>query len=359
MRSEVEIFIILFITGNLFAHFFTNSHLYLPLIIFTIITFLISLFFYRKILTKITPTADKKRFIAITYLLFLLLGICNYSFRSDRPDSFQKEFFSDIKEHIHRHIEEIIDKPEDNAVLRALVTGDKSLIPRDLKNSYKNAGTMHVLALSGMHIGIIYTLLSKILFLIGTNYKKKYIKFTITVTILLSYAAMTGLSPSVLRATIMIILYNISTLTCRHSRKLLVLLLSALIIIVLDPKELFNIGFQLSFSAMIGIMYIFPIIKEHYKLLFKNKFIDILFDITAISVSCQIATLPISYYYFKNLPDYYLLANLATLPIISAIMYTFPLSVIFMKVPVIGMIIRYILNYLLDILNIVTVFFSQ
>jgi ComEC/Rec2-related protein len=309
-------------------------------------------------------------FILFSCLSTFLLGSIH---QIEKKNSYQNSSYREwhIKKKIKNHIETTIKESDESAVLLALTIGDKSKLSKEIKNHYKNSGAMHMLALSGLHIGIIYSIISNILMFLNLNYRGRYIRLLITIIIITIYTIITGGSASVLRASIMICLYNIAKFTTKKVNKFNILLLSALLIILYRPNDLFTISFQLSFAAMIGIIYIYPILSESFLLLsskysnkkririFSLKILKFIWNTIAISVSCQISTIPISYYYFKYLPDNYLVTNLMIAPLLPIIMYLFPISIATNNIPFIGDYINAILNSSVFLLNKLIIFNSN
>ena len=197
---------------------------------------------------------------------------------------------------------------DEQAIALALVLGIKDQLDSEIKQEYAGVGAMHVLAVSGLHVGIILQMLSFILFFIK---KKKYGKWffgIIVGCILWFYAAITGFSPSVVRATTMFSFVLLSNVINRKSSIYNTLAISALCMLIYDPYYIFQVGFQLSYIAVFGIVYLYPKIYylNQYPL---GRFLDNLWKISAVSIAAQIATFPISLFYFHQFPVYFLLAN--------------------------------------------------
>ncbi|MEF9930849.1 MAG: ComEC/Rec2 family competence protein, partial [Bacteroidales bacterium] len=199
------------------------------------------------------------------------------------------------------------------------------------------------------------------------SYKAKRLKFLLSVIIICFYSYITGFSPSVQRAGIMILVHNIATLWNRPIRKYDIIAISAFIITVINPNQLFNIGFQLSFAAILGIAVIYPIMDESIKLLYpdsknkitnnlsENKYIRkgvyAIWGMIAISVACQITTMPFTIYYFGTSAPYFLLTNLAAIPIATAVLYVFLPAIFLSGTPIIGDFLGDLLVWLLKMLN--------
>lgn len=190
--------------------------------------------------------------------------------------------------------------------LNTTITGDTSSITDTQRLSYSTAGIAHILALSGLHVGIITLVINLLLFPLFLMQKNK-IRILITIILLWFYAIMTGLSPSVTRAVIMATLYFGALIFQRHHSSLNAMCFAALAILIINPLQLFDVGFQLSFVAVTCIL-IFanrlnPINRRRHNLL------HLLVSIFTVSIAAMLGTGIIATYYFHNIPIYFLLGN--------------------------------------------------
>ena len=215
------------------------------------------------------------------------------------------EFFSST-------IEKYIKNSSESGIVKALMLGIKDDLDINTKQDYANAGAMHVLAVSGLHVGIIYLLINSVF---GFLKKQKFgrpIFVFIGITILWIYALVTGLSPSVLRAATMFSFIIIADNTQRQSNIYNTLAASAFIMLIFNPLLITNVGFQLSYLAVFGIVYLQPRI---YRLLdIEFTLLDSLWKLTAVSLAAQIATFPLGIYYFHQFPTYFWISNLIVIP---------------------------------------------
>jgi len=209
---------------------------------------------------------------------------------------------------------------EEYAVLSAILLGYDDYMDQELRNKYSGAGALHVLCVSGLHVGIIFLLLSFVLKPLGRN---KYLRFVKVLLLLLSiwaYAFITGLSPSVMRAGIMFSLFAIREALKQKSNSYNILAASAFILLFIDPYMITKIGFQLSYAAVIAIISLF---QPVYNLLpVKCRVLDYFWKLTVVSFAAQVGTFPFAIYYFHQFPVYFFLTNILVIPLVWLILNT-------------------------------------
>ena len=200
------------------------------------------------------------------------------------------------------------------AVLSALVLGYDDEIDQETLNAFSSSGTMHILSVSGMHVGIIFSALSFLLKFMEKRRHFRPLRLIFLIASLWLYAMVTGLSPSVIRSATMFSFIIIGRSMNRSSNIYNSLALSALcIFIFFDTRMLFTIGFQLSFIAVAGIAFLYP--KIYALLYIPNKWLDKIWALISVSIAAQGATFAISLYYFHQFPNYFILANLLIIPL--------------------------------------------
>ena len=210
-----------------------------------------------------------------------------------------------------------------NELLRALLTGQRDGLSRETTDAFRAAGASHILALSGLHLGIIYLLLSKLLALLGNGRTASVVRSILIVAASAFYALMTGASPSIVRALLFITINE----TMRHfpgRRKspLAVWCCALMIQLVVFPWAIRSVGFQLSYLAMLGIFTIFPWLEGFYPKPAKGwSPMRWMWVSMALSISCQIFTAPLVWLRFGTFPKYFLLTNLLALPLTSLLMF--------------------------------------
>lgn len=231
------------------------------------------------------------------------------------------ELSRDIIE-IQRGVIEILNAHDLNdkqlAIASALLVGYKHFLSSDQVNAFASAGAMHVLAVSGLHVGIVFLMLNTLLKPLKKKRWTRVLKATILLLTLWFYAAITGFSPSVSRAVTMFSFVIISQLMNRQSNIYNALASSALVLLIYNPFYIVEVGFQLSYVAVFGIVYLQPKIYE----LWEPRFyiVNKIWEITAVSLAAQIATFPLGLLYFHQFPNYFLISNLVVIPLATLIL---------------------------------------
>ena len=243
-----------------------------------------------------------------------------------------------------------IETPNEYAVANAMVIGLRDDIDNDLLNAYSASGAIHVLSVSGMHVGILFLFLGWIFGWIKKRGKYgKQIFTALIISILWGYAIFTGLSSTVLRATVMFSFIQLGTAIDRRQNIYNTLAISALLLLSWNPYWLIDVGFQLSYLAIIGIVFLHPYL---YQLVSPNNYaITKLWEGTCVCFSAQLFTFPLSVYYFHQFPTFFLIANPFVAFFSFAVLPAGLALLIFPSVPFLSDIITVILKYSLVWLN--------
>lgn len=218
----------------------------------------------------------------------------------------------DLRQKASKILKQHISSDRENNIAQALVLGVKDGLDRDIEHAYSASGAMHVLAVSGLHVGIVYGI---ILLFFKPFRKTKVRNWTLAIVsliVLWSYAMITGFSPSVLRAVTMFSFIAIAQASGRNTNIYNTLAASGFILLVYNPFLIMSVGFQLSFLAVFGIVYIQP--RLYNALEVDNYFLDKVWAITAVSIAAQIATIPLTLLYFHQFPTFFLISNLVVIP---------------------------------------------
>jgi competence protein ComEC len=241
-------------------------------------------------------------------------------------------------------------KGDDLGLVTALTIGEKEYLNREYLTSFSRAGVMHVMAVSGMHVGMISLFLSWILFFIKG--KMTLAKTIIILIVLWSFAFITGLSPSVMRATLMFSFLQTGSIIKRPGSSLNLLLASAFILLAARPSVLFEAGFQLSYVAVLFIILFY---EPFYSLVtLKNRAGDYIWQMVAVSVVAQVGTFPLVVRLFNTFPLLFLVSNIVIIPLSFLIMI-----LAFLLVPVSGIAsVSNIIVWLLSLLAHITLNFT-
>jgi len=253
-----------------------------------------------------------------------------------------------IQNYLKQVLEEYVEV-EANEVANAILIGNKDLLDASTKQLYAGSGAMHILAVSGLHVGIVY-LVFYYLFIFLDKTRFKTLKPFLILILLWSYAMITGASPSVLRATTMFTFITIGTSIKQHVNIYNMIAASAFVLILVNPYVLLALGFQLSYLAVLGIIYLQGKI---YKLMVVNNYIlDKIWAITSVSIAAQFATFPLGLLYFKQFPNYFLISNLLVIPAAILIVYLGMTLFLFSIVPYVPYLLGIVLSKLINLMNI-------
>ena len=204
------------------------------------------------------------------------------------------------------------------SVAIALILGQQQDISKDIIQDYQFAGAVHILSVSGLHIGFILLFVTFILKPIPNTKKGSFIKLILILLSLSLFGIIAGLAPSVVRSVTMFSFVAIGMYLKRSTNIYHTLLVSALLILLFQPSFLFDVGFQLSYVALFFILWLQPLLTQLWKP--KNKIINYFWEILTVSFAAQIGTLPLSIYYFHQFPGLFFVTNLVVIPFLSLIM---------------------------------------
>ena len=214
------------------------------------------------------------------------------------------------------------------AVVAAMALGDKSALTQDLKDVYSVTGASHVLALSGLHLGIIYTLLSLFVF----RRRWQVLSQVLIILSVWAFVLLVGMSTSVVRSAVMLSVYALLSLGHRDRMSVNTLAFTAIVMLMISPMSLFDIGFQMSYMAVLSILLFMPLMayvfREEY--LMSHRVVRWLWGMITVSLSAQIGTAPLIAYYFGRFSCYFLLTNFIVIPAAMLILY---LSMVVFLIP--------------------------
>ncbi len=275
------------------------------------------------IIGNLTKPRDQRNPGEYDYQAYLsekqIVGIVNsYSVNDFTIADFSKNDFANTIFIIRKKIDELISNVHNkttSGLLRGLLLADRSLIDYETRQEFVNSGVVHILAVSGLHVGFIV-----LIFLFLFQRYNIYVRYMFTITGLILLMVITDSPPSVIRATIMSISLLLSPITGRSYNSYNALALAAFLILLINPNELFNPGFQLSFSAVLSIVIFYPPLSKYIESMkIKSKTINYILLFSVTSLAAQIGTLPFTLVYFEKLSFVALLTNIFVIPLVGCI----------------------------------------
>ncbi|MCP4975334.1 MAG: ComEC/Rec2 family competence protein, partial [Maribacter sp.] len=230
-----------------------------------------------------------------------------------------KGYAASLRQNIITKLEQANFGNAELGIIQALFLGQRNTISVDTYTDYKNAGAVHILAVSGLHIGVILLFLAFVLRPIELLPKGKTIKLVLIVFLLWGFAYVAGLSASVVRAVTMFSFVAYALYLNRPSNTFNILALSMFfILLVFDPKLLFDVGFQMSYVAVFAIVWIYPLLQKFW--FPKIWLIRKVWQLLSVSIAAQVGVLPISLYYFHQFPGLFFISNLLIVPFLGLIL---------------------------------------
>lgn len=199
-------------------------------------------------------------------------------------------------------------------IASALTFGYKNDLNTFVKNIFSRTGAMHVLAVSGLHVGIIFLIVNSIISLLKIPFRYDWLGNFFILLIIWSYALITGLSPSILRATTMMSFFIIARVFNKHTSIYNVLFSSVFFLLFVNPFLIIDVGFQLSILAVFGILFFYP--KIYNLINVKHYILKKIWAISSVSLAAQLTTFPISIFYFHQFPNLFLLSNIFVIPLV-------------------------------------------
>ncbi len=233
----------------------------------------------------------------------------------------------------------------ERALVKALVLGQRDELEQEQRTAFARSGTIHVLAVSGMHVGMIFIMVSQLLSFLGTGLRARWLRSLLVLIVIWGYAGLTGGAPSVLRATVMFTVFLVAELREQRPDRLNSLFAAGFLLLMWDPGMLVQASFQLSFLAVLGILLFLGPIEDLWSP--DNWLLRKMWSLAAVSIAAQAFTTPISLYLFKAFPVWFLPANLL---VVTAIGVAVPAAIALIAlhaVPYLGSLIALLLTWLL------------
>ena len=265
-----------------------------------------------------------------------------------KENGFQK-FLYNTREIVVRIIATYVPGKKEAGLAEALLIGYKDDLDKTLVQSYSNTGVVHIIAISGLHLGLIYWLLNLLLSPLKKRKMLSWLKPVLTIAGLWLFALLAGAGPSILRSAVMFTCIVIGESLERKTSIYNTLAASAFMLLCINPFWLWDAGFQLSYIAVLSIVvFMKPIYNWFY---FKNKIIDLIWKMTAVSLAAQMLTVPVSIYHFHQFPNYFLITNILAVPLSSLVVLGEVLLCVVAIVPAIATLLGLTLHWFIQWMN--------
>ena len=258
------------------------------------------------------------------------------------------------------HLAIVIDKyfnQESSALLKTLVLGKRTDLDNEVYQHYVDAGAVHILAISGLHVGIITAILLLLLQKMPNLGFYRPLRYFILLAGLWTFAFIAGASPSVLRATVMFSFVGLSTLIRRKQGRFDALMLSMLFLLLINPYYLYDVGFQLSYAAVFSIMKFYPVMRKWWQP--ENKYLQWIWSLFLVGLSAQIVVLPISLYYFHQFPILFFVSNLVVVPLLQPILIGGIIALCLGSFGILPYAIVFVLEKLIALMNFLVAFIAH
>lgn len=255
-------------------------------------------------------------------------------------------------------LQQHLPTPETYGIGAALITGHRQALSPAIRNSYANTGAMHVLAVSGLHVGLIYLGLQFLLRFLGKGYgARKWLRVGLLLAGIWGFVYFTGATASVVRAGWMFSFIIIGQTLKRYTNIYNTITASAFCMLLFNPMLLLNIGFQLSYLALLGIVFFQPYLYR--ALYFRPKWLDYVWELSSVALAAQLTTLPISLFYFHQFPVYFLLSGLIVVPAAMAILSVGMSLFVLAGVPFLSALLGKLLFLIIKAMNAVILFLED
>ena len=283
-------------------------------------------------------------------MCFLFMGMFLMQRHLSAPDDVQSDSRTErSKAYFLHQRSKLLERFSDNgidgdayAVLAAMSLGDKSALSRDVKDTYSVSGASHVLALSGLHLGIIYMLLSMFL----PRRRWPALSQLLIVLMIWAFVFLVGMSVSVVRSAVMLTLYGLLSIGNREKMSINALAFTAIAMLMWNPAWLFDVGFQMSFMAVLAILLFVPLFDDVFpaEYLMEHRWLKWVWGMVTVSCSAQLGVAPLIAFYFGRFSTYFLLTNFIVVPAAMLILW---LSIVVLVFPSLA----YLLLYIVQLLN--------
>jgi competence protein ComEC len=286
-------------------------------------------------------------FQGITHQVYLKEG--EYEILDSGHTSWFKKFIFRSREKILSILRKNIPGDKELGLSEAMLIGYKDDLEQSLVQSYTNTGVVHIIAISGLHLGLIYWLLTLLLKPLQKNKRTRWLQPVLIITGLWLFTLLAGIQPSLLRSAIMFTCIVLGESLSKKTSIYNTMAVSAFVVLCINPFWLWDVGFQLSYAAVLSIIiFMKPVYNWFY---IKNKILDALWKLNAVTIAAQILTVPLSIYHFHQFPNYFMLTNFLAVPLSSVILLGAIFLCVISFIPFMAVLTGKLLSWLIWLMN--------
>ena len=293
---------------------------------------------------------DYKRyslFQAITHQVYLKAD--EFEILDGKKVNWFNKFLFTSRERVLTVLRKNIKGDKELGLAEALLIGYKDDLDQSLVQSYTNTGVVHIIAISGLHLGLIYWLLALLLRPLKKSKRIKWLRPVLIITGLWLFSLLAGAQPSILRSALMFTCIVLGESLSKKTSIYNTMAVSAFILLCINPYWLWDVGFQLSYAAVLSIIiFMRPVYNWFY---FKNKLLDAIWKLNAVTIAAQILTVPLGIYHFHQFPNYFILTNFVAVPLSSAIVLGEILLCAISFIPFVATLVGKLLAWLIWLMN--------
>ena len=308
-----------------------------------------------KPLQAIQNSGNPAAFNYVRYCLFqditaqVFFAADDYHTLSSQNKNAIQNFLFRVRDKALQTLRQNIHSPNELGIAEALLIGYRNDLDKDLVQAYSNTGVVHIIAISGLHLAMIYAGLLRLFSLIKSSRTKRWMEPVVVLTVIWLFTLIAGAAPSVLRAAVMFTFILLGKIISKDTNVYNTLAASAFVLLLINPFYLWDVGFQLSYTAVFGILLFFKPVRN--RLYFKNKSLRWVWDLCAVSLCAQVFTLPLVIYHFHQLPLLFLFSNLVAVPLSSLVLVAELALFLFAWLPHINLFIGKLTEALLWLMN--------
>lgn len=306
-------------------------------------------------INPVSPPANPGEFNYSRYLAFrgiynqAYVQAANWKLMAREKGNPVIAFALKVRDHFLQILEKRNITGDEFAVASALLVGCTDHLDADQMKHYAGSGAIHILSVSGLHVGIIYIFLNVVLAFMNRKRRTRIIKVLLMIMFIWLYALITGFSPSVLRASLMFSFIIAGDLLTHKVNTYNTITASALLLLIIKPYFITDVGFQLSYLAVIGIVWLYrPICNLFIQ---ENRILRLTWQTLAVSIAATVVTFPLTVFYFRQFPNLFLITNLIAVPLSTLIIYTGIAVLVFSPISIISSFLGMILSELIRWLN--------